>query len=362
MKLLRVIQPAVLIACSAFLTHGTVCAQDESAAQWPTIRLEVRSADRAAVSSNSDYRVHLHLKSESLSRFSPLPNSAASKDVLAKLSHFRPNPVDLAPAGAASLPVVPPPGFYPDDLSSPFGGPVVTSAQSHPIYVNCDYTCWGNPAKFLSNLGQSSFIHVADQYVGSTADNRYTVGMAASISYPILTVLSDNDVLQIVHAAASVIGTGYGHIYHVFLPKHVDECFAESNECYSPDSPPNFYFCAYHASVTFGDIGHVLYTVEPYQNVRECAELQPSPNGGLIDSTSSTLGHELFETITDPDPPTGWIAVTSYGVFGEEIGDLCEGVDLFGPFFEDPISVINGKNYEVQPMYSNTYHACSFAP
>ena len=45
--------------------------------------------------------------------------------------------------------------------------------------------------------------------------------------------------------------------------------------------------------------------------------------------------------------------------FGEEIGDLCPGVSLTQPYFENPISVINGKKYEVQPMYSNRYHACS---
>lgn len=89
--------------------------------------------------------------------------------------------------------------------------------------------------------------------------------------------------------------------------------------------------------------------------------LQPDQNGALVDSTSSVLGHETFETITDPDG-TAWIAVTSNAVFGEEIGDLCPGVSLTQPYFEDPVSVINGKKYEVQPMYSNKYHACSFAP
>ncbi|MFZ0201952.1 MAG: hypothetical protein WB523_02175 [Candidatus Sulfotelmatobacter sp.] len=198
--------------------------------------------------------------------------------------------------------------------------------------------------------------------MGLTTDNRYTVGTAGVISYPILTALSDNDVLQIVHSAASVLGTGYTHIYHIFLPKGVDECFVGSGECYSPDNLSTFFFCAYHSSVTFSDIGHVLFTVEPYQNVPGCSMLQPSPNGALVDSTSSVLGHETFETITDPDPPTGWIAVNSNGVYGEEIGDLCPGIDLTGPYFKDPVSVLNGDKYEIQPMYSNTYHACSFAP
>lgn len=353
----RVFQLVVLIPCSVFLTHGNLNAQDDQSA-----RLEVRPADQAAASSNSEYRVHLRLKTESLNRYSPLPTAA-----IPSLSTVRPEVLTSAPAGATSIPAVPPPGFYPADLSHFFGGPVVTSAEFHPVYVDCATagasSCWGGaPPIFLSDLGKSTFIHVADQYVGMTTDNRYTLGKYGIISYPILTALSDNDVLQIVHSAASVLGTGYNHIYHVFLPKGVDECFVETTECYSPDNPSTFVFCAYHGSVTFSDIGHVLFTVEPYQNVIGCSMLQPSPNGAVIDSTSSVLGHETFETITDPDPPTGWIAVSSNGVFGEEIGDLCPGVDVTAPYFEDPVSVLNGHKYEIQPMYSNTYHACSFAP
>ena len=215
---------------------------------------------------------------------------------------------------------------------------------------------------FLNDLFASKFIHVSDQYVGSTANDRYEVGVGATIPYAILTTLSDNDILQIVHTAATAIGTGYNHIFNIFLPQGVDLCFVGTTECYSPDNPSTFAFCAYHGSVTFNDVGHVLFTAMPYQDVAGCAMLQPSPNGGVVDSTSSVLGHEVFETITDPDPPTGWIAVNSNGVFGEEIGDLCPGVDVTAPYFEDPVTSINGHKYEVQPQYSNTYHACSYAP
>lgn len=365
MKLLRVLQSVVLMICSVLLTQGNLRAQDEqsAASQSPTIRLEVRSADQATASNHSNYRVHVrHVKTENMTRFSPLATSAASSEAAPTVPDLRPDISESTPDIDSSVPSVPPPGFYPADLSHFFGGPVVKSAESHPLYVDCAATCWGNPAKFLTNLGKSTFIHVADQYVGSTAENRYTVGTAGIISYPIFTALSDNDILQIVHTAASVLGTGYDHIYHVFLPKGVDLCFVGTSSCYSPDNPSTFAFCAYHGSVTFSDIGHVLFTAEPYQNVSGCSTEQPSPNGGLVDSTSSVLEHETFETITDPDPPTGWIAVNSNGVFGEEIGDLCPGVDVTLPFFKDPISIINGKKYEVQPEYSNKYHACSFVP
>ena len=86
--------------------------------------------------------------------------------------------------------------------------------------------------------------------------------------------------------------------------------------------------------MTYSDIGHVLLTVEPFQNVDGCSVATPSPNGALVDSTANVLSHETFETLTDPDPPAtfddlfnrnfGWLALNSLVEFGEEIGDICE--------------------------------------
>jgi hypothetical protein len=362
MKCLRVLQPVALVACSILLTQVALRAQSEqSAAQSPAMRLEVRFADQNAASTKSAYRVHVRpVMVANLNRYSPLAGSAAGSQMQTP-SKVQSAATEAPLAVPATVPAVPSPGFYPADLSH-LGGPVVTGAENHPVFVDCPESCWGAPINFLNHLVKSTFMHIVDQYIGTTANNRYTVGTSGTVSYPILTTLSDNDILQIVHTAATSLGSGYDHIYHIFLPKGVDLCFAGTTACYSPDNPSTFAFCAYHGSVTFTDIGHVLFTVEPYQNVIGCSIEQPSPNGALIDSTSSVLSHETFETITDPDPPTGWVAIKSLGVFGEEIGDLCPGVDPNAPFFKDPISSIFGKNYEIQPEYSNRYHACSFAP
>jgi hypothetical protein len=163
-----------------------------------------------------------------------------------------------------------------------------------------------------------------------------------------------------VHAVAKVTGTGYGHIYHIFLPKGVDTCFDLSNVCYSPDNPSSFFFCAYHGSVTFSDIGHVVYTVEPFQNVGGCRVSTPAPNGQLADSTNSVLSHELFEAITDPDL-NAWFNQTSLDLAGFEIGDECQPLSNSTGAL-DPTFLINGKKYEVQTEYSNHYHACAVVP
>jgi hypothetical protein len=258
---------------------------------------------------------------------------------------------------------------YLGDLSYQ-GGQSIGAAQSHAIYVThaavgcTTASCWGNPEGFLQSLAGSDFIQINDQYVGRHDDNRYTVGVHASgtfVPYPTVP-LTNLDMLAVVHAVASQTNqTGYGHIYHIFLAPGTDECFNSSfSTCYSPDNPKTFSFCAYHSSADFSDIGHVLYTVEPYQNVGGCNVAPGSPNGQLIDSTDGILSHETFETITDPDGDAWWNA-ESNSLFGSEIGDECSFTIFLssGVYFDPPAFKIGGKTYAVQSEYSNEGHACA---
>ena len=264
---------------------------------------------------------------------------------------------------------------FPADLSY-LGGAIVPFAQSHPIFLlpngSCPIaTCWGDPESFLTDFAESTLAHVTDQYVGQHSDDRYTLGNEFALSYkPPAVPLTDGNIRAIVHAAALASGeTGYGHIYHVFLPPGQDECFSASDKvCYSPDKPNSFVFCAYHNSVTFKDIGHVLYTVEPFQNVNGCRVRPGTPNGQLIDSTNSTLSHELVETITDPDGDA-WFNFTAVVLAGAEIGDECQlfVIQQISPTtfaaFGDPTVFRVGKHiYATQSEYNNMDHACSIAP
>ena len=263
---------------------------------------------------------------------------------------------------------------FPGDLTYN-GGAVVRVAESHPIFLlpknntKCaSPSCWGNPEGFLRDLNVSEFIHITDQYVGATANNRYPVAGHKLISYtatPKTHPLTDNDMIAIVHSVASATGqTGYAHIYHVFLPPGQDECFtATDGTCYSPDVPSTFFFCGYHSSVDFTDIGHVLYSVEPFQNVGGCSVRPGTPNGQLVDSTNNTLSHEQFETITDPDG-SAWFNFTSVALGGAEIGDECSFFTVSGmtAFFDPTVSMIGSHLYAVQPEYANNEHACASNP
>ncbi len=264
---------------------------------------------------------------------------------------------------------------YADDVAYG-GGQVLKSAVLHAIYLQPETgsqctiaTCWGDPEGFLRDLGNSEFIHDVDQYVGRFGENRYTVGSHATVTYsPQVTPLLDSDIQAMVHAVAAQNGaSGYGHIYHVFLPPGQDECFDSSlSECYSPDNLAAFYYCAYHSSVDFPDIGHVIYTVQPNVNTLYCQVQPGTPNGILVDSANNALSHELFESITDPDGDA-WTNTDSNLLYGSEIADECEY------YHYDPRSgyylgeygqtfLIGAHIYAVQLVYSNEQHACSSAP
>ncbi len=246
--------------------------------------------------------------------------------------------------------------YYPGDLSYQ-GGNVVESAVSHAVYVNCNASCFGYPTKFLRNLQKSQLIHVTDQYVGNDGHNRYGVGQSGIIEYTVSGPLGPNDIITLVHASAEAFGSGYGHIHHIFFAPGIDVCEdAALSVCYSPDNLATWYFCAFHGSIDYTDVGHVLFTVEPYQNVNGCAVGQPSPNGPVVDSQASVLSHETIETITDPDG-TAWWNTVSLDLYGYEISDECQNSTFV---YQTPS--INGTLYEIQPQYSNAVHACTYRP
>ena len=273
---------------------------------------------------------------------------------------------------------------YPDDVQF-HGGNVVQSAEEYLIYVNlassasCHTigTCWGDPSSFLHDLGLSDLINVVDQYAGVSHGNRYRVSRdpinviytpAAGSGQP----FTDVDIQTIVHAVVRARGlpTGYHSIFDVFLVPGQDECSTSAFEtCYSPDNPATFVFCADHNSVDFADVGHVLYTVEPYEDVTGCSSRPNGPNGQLVDSTNNVLSHETFETISNPDGTAWWNELDS-GSFEEEIGDECSFLLLIPPppalpgpqsivYFDPSNVVLNGHRYLAQPEYSNDQHACS---
>lgn len=274
------------------------------------------------------------------------------------------------------------------------GGQVIGSAQQHVIYLlpngSCPITvCWGDPEGFLADLSKSRFIHLADQYVATSGEDRYPVGQSASISFGAprnfstgSTPFTDADMQAAVHAVAAAVGTGYGHIYHILLPQGADVCTDTTySNCYSPDSGGQWLFCGYHGSVDFADIGHVVYAVEPYQDVSTptvftakpgaCAVQPNTPNGTLADSTDNALSRLTFGMITDPDAAS-WVNVTDLSFFNVEIGDECTFADAVlqnaatgnfeDVYFYVDVFRVGSHRYGLLPIYDNSHHACTIGP
>jgi hypothetical protein len=242
----------------------------------------------------------------------------------------------------------------PFDLTH-FGGAVVTGATSYAVYVGCPLPetpamCWGtgtlSPTNFLNDLNRSPFIRVVNEYIGTDAMLKFpAVQMRAKLAFATANRATMQEIQQIVAGAVLASGkSGYNTIYHIFLRQGVSVCIVPGN-CYSPDDPASWAFCAFHGSVNLSPTQHVLVTVQPYQDVDGCRLPGQTPNGRL-DATASTLSHELFETITDPDFD-GW----SNALFGYEISDMCS---VFGSNL-----LVNTHHYFIQSEYSNTRHLCT---
>ena len=115
-------------------------------------------------------------------------------------------------------------------------------------------------------------------------------------------------------------------------------------------------FCAYHGTLTVNGVT-TTYQVMPDNQVGSGLEFGCG-SGTLQQNETSTLSHELVETITDPDvgfatvlgPPLGW-----YDNANGEIGDICNGghATFVGS---------DGVTYTSQKQWSNAAAACILAP
>jgi hypothetical protein len=342
---MRFFESKPTFAFSVVLSIAIFAGQHAGAEELNTLPLKISPANTASVAQSvTNFRCHI----------SPVRHADGTSRPVARPYCDQPAALTTAPATAA-----------PTDLNYN-GGPVVTTAQDTFLLLNCPISCWGDPAGFLNNFYQSNFIHMADQYVNTTGNRRYTVNsnvVALTMTEP--HTMSETDVQAAVISAVRSLfpnggGGGYNQIYTLMLPSGQDTCIFSGTQslCYSPDNDPTFAFCAYHTAInTIDAIGnpiHVLYKVIPFADVNNglhsCKTLN-GPQGELADSQNNALSHETFEVITDPDPATGWIRNSD----GQESGDICAGN------IQNPI-LLNGTAYAIQKEYSNVAHVCTPSP
>jgi hypothetical protein len=372
---------ALALALGWASTGGSAHAQTSARAEEAAMAVEVTARDHEAAGNVTARGVH----TAGMGRIEGVRNAPKTfkTNERGTLEEVSANGRSVALTGAAvgaAAPAVPGfsgPGFYPDDLQNLLGGPVITSAAFYNVFINCNGGCFNWPGNFLKAFFASNFAHVLDQYTGNTQNGRYTFAGALLPAYSIQSMQLDDatDIAAILHAVASNAGTGYNVAYNVFVPKGIDVCISTSTgpQCFSPNNPSNWFFCAYHSYVDFPDIGHVLYTVIPYPDqalvsgglpfyvcdvgqTNPNSDTTPTPNGVLADSVASFLDHEMSELITDPDI-NAYQTQNSLADYQSEIGDIC-----VNPLFQYTPFAVSGTMYYIQPEYSNRYHACVTVP
>lgn len=109
-------------------------------------------------------------------------------------------------------------------------------------------------------------------------------------------------------------------------------------------------FCAYHSATSYQS-QLVSYTNLPYipdagQSCGSNIVTAPSDETGADEGVTIVEGHEYGESISDPNPPSGYYN----GLYGE-IGDICAWTDIQNDKYRKHI-------FTAQPMWSNADDAC----
>jgi PKD repeat protein len=173
------------------------------------------------------------------------------------------------------------------------------------------------------------------------------------------------------------------HEYFLLTPPSVVVCIDGSGTECSVNATRGQEFCAYHSETAGGHVYAVipdfvgLGGCDPF--VTECPATACAYDNSPADAVLSAVSHEHNESITDPEPNTGWTdwqicGSSSPMTCGGEIGDKCNG-DAFadpniqyqpdGSGNDTPYNeTINGRHYLLQREWSNQSRQCldSFAP
>lgn len=255
--------------------------------------------------------------------------SAAAPDVApAGVLGFNHGGSAIAPAAASDL-------VY-------HGGPIQDSPHVYLVFWGKQWTSDKNGVQayltnFFSGLGRTgdNWSRVASQYTGRGKHPTFTgsvlKGTFVDSAANAPTNMSASAIANEARKGASHFGVSGVNVNIIVVSPHGTH----------PDGFPNAGFCAYHDAT-----GGLPYTNMPYvlDAGSSCGQ---GILGGKLDGFSIVAGHEYMEAVTDPQPPSGWVARN-----GEENGDICAWKGLH------KLSLSTGS-FAVQPTYSNAVHGCA---
>lgn len=285
------------------------------------------------------------------------------------------------------------------------GGPVMSTHSTGPLVVTpifwtprghtMDPAYGGIIARYLHDVAEASgqrsnVFATLNEYYGTNGKSRYAVKLGEPVvdtralpadgcqvaSTDTQGIYADNtgydaclDDAQVIAETEHIVTTrhmprDYGHIYVLFLPKHVESCFnagsttdGNTNAC-TINYQPTAAYCAYHSQdengMVYANMPFPVYHSGTHYTCGSEArghKVIETPNGNPdADTEVSPTSHEIMEAATDPDVNSGW-----YDAYGYENGDEC--AYTYGTMQGIPgqlwNQVINGRHYLTQEEFSN---------
>ncbi|MFE0462863.1 hypothetical protein ACFW1A_26780 [Kitasatospora sp. NPDC058965] len=225
------------------------------------------------------------------------------------------------------------------------GGPVQHQVTVYLVFWGNQWDSDGNGVQqyetdLFNGLGtaQDSWSTVTSQYTDSS-------GAGPTFNGAVLggTWVDDAQAAPAAAAQADIAAEANVGAQHFGVAGNDVQIVVMSPSGTSPDGFPNSGFCAWH---DFN--GTVPYTNMPYvlDAGSGCGANQVA---GQLDGFSIVEGHEYAETLTDPQPSSGWVASD-----GQENGDLCAWQNLAA------VSLPTGS-FAMQPTWSNAAGGCAMS-
>jgi len=241
--------------------------------------------------------------------------------------------------------------YYSGYMFSYYGGPVLLDPKVYVVFWG--YKTYGDPDKVAPLLkeyakveGGSPHNNIYTQYYDIVGSQKNYItnpkgergGIWFDDKNPVPTSPNDAQVAQESLNGVAKFGYDANASYVVATPHgHNSQGFGTQ-------------FCAYHSTVYY-ESQLVSYTNFPYMPDAgiSCGSndiAPPKDESGTDEGVTIVAGHEYGESITDPNPDTGW-----YDFQHGEIGDACAWMDVQNITF-------GKKSYSSQPMYSNANEHC----
>ncbi len=230
-------------------------------------------------------------------------------------------------------------------------GPVLLAPKMYVIFWG--YGTYGDPQKvakllksYAQHIGGSGYNNIYTQYYmksGTTTENITNPkgqlgGVWNDNTNAVPTHPTDSQVAAEALLGVAHFGYDPNGSYVVATPTgHSSTGFATQ-------------WCAYHSATSY-QAQLVSYTNLPYMpdGAGSCGAnyiTAPKDEKAADEGVTIVEGHEYGESVTDPNPPSGWYN----GAYGE-IGDICAWQNIQNDKY-------GKKHYTAQPMFSNASQSC----